>query len=295
MITYNHAPFIVQAIESVLAQQTRHPFELIIGDDCSNDATGKIVREYAEKYPNRITVLKRSRRLGMMQNFQQTLEACHGEAIAILEGDDYWLDTAKLERQATFLIQHPTHVICFSSAIVQDETRTVKTHVEIPEKKFRREVLTLNELLEENFIPTCTVLFRNKGLHLPSWFLDLDMGDYPLHLMIASGGNIGFIPGPTAVYRVHSGGNFSQRFVKKNLLALLDVYVAIDRHYNGAFHSTIENARKKALYKIASGHLANKEKSSAFPYILQVFRLWRYHRFVSYRQELGLLSRYILP
>ena len=92
MITYNHERFIAQAIESVLMQQTDFAVELVIGEDCSTDKTRAIVCAYGERYPERIRLLLPERNQGMIPNFVATMNACQGQYIALLEGDDYWTD-----------------------------------------------------------------------------------------------------------------------------------------------------------------------------------------------------------
>ena len=109
LITYNHRAFIVQALEGVLMQQCNFDWEVVIGDDCSNDGTTVIVEEYANKYPNRIRINRVGRNLGMTENWLHTIAACKGEYIALLEGDDYWTDPMKLQKQVTVLDNDPRY------------------------------------------------------------------------------------------------------------------------------------------------------------------------------------------
>ena len=99
MITYNHERFIAQAIESVLEQKTTFDFEIVIGEDCSTDGTGKIVMSYAQKYPDKVRAIVREKNIGATHNFINTLNQCRGQYVALLEGDDYWIDPMKLELQ----------------------------------------------------------------------------------------------------------------------------------------------------------------------------------------------------
>ena len=119
MITYNHERFIAQAIESVLMQQTDFAVELVIGEDCSTDGTREIVRAYGERYPERVHPLLHEHNLGLKghNNFVATLKACRGQYIALLEGDDYWTDPHKLQKQVDFLDGHPEYVGCFHNAM----------------------------------------------------------------------------------------------------------------------------------------------------------------------------------
>jgi glycosyltransferase involved in cell wall biosynthesis len=112
MIAYNHQTYIAQALDSILAQKTNFPFEIVIGDDNSTDDTGKICQEYAIRYPGKIRYHLREKNLGMMPNFITTLYECQGTYIALCEGDDYWIDETKLQTQADFLDAHPDHSLC---------------------------------------------------------------------------------------------------------------------------------------------------------------------------------------
>ncbi len=107
LITYNQEPYIAKAIQSVLDQRTEYSFELIIGEDCSADRTGKIVLEYQKKYPEVIRVLIPEHNAGAAGNVLRIEQACRGKYIAYCEGDDFWNDPYKLQKQMDFLENHP--------------------------------------------------------------------------------------------------------------------------------------------------------------------------------------------
>src|ERR1700741_4673788 len=113
LITYNHAPYLRQAIESVLAQKTSFSTEFIIADDFSTDGARDIIKEYVSKDPGRIHAILRDRNIGAGPNFIEMLQAAKGKYIAYLEGDDYWTDPNKLQKQIDFLEQHPDFALCF--------------------------------------------------------------------------------------------------------------------------------------------------------------------------------------
>ncbi|UCG42192.1 MAG: glycosyltransferase family 2 protein [candidate division WOR-3 bacterium] len=114
MITYNHERYVAQAIESVLMQETAFDYEVIIGEDCSTDGTRGIVADYSRKYPGRIRPLLHERNMGLhgMNNFIATLKACRGKYVAMLEGDDYWTDSMKLQKQVDFLERNSDFAVC---------------------------------------------------------------------------------------------------------------------------------------------------------------------------------------
>lgn len=112
-ITYNHAPYIAKCIEGVLMQRVNFPMEFIIADDCSTDGTREICEEYAAKYPDLIHVLSSAGNVGAVENEQRAFWGARGKYIATCEGDDYWTDPLKLQRQVEFLETHPDFSVCF--------------------------------------------------------------------------------------------------------------------------------------------------------------------------------------
>src|SRR6478736_8585051 len=107
IVTYNQEKYIEQAVRSALMQETNFPHEIVIGEDCSTDGTREIVARLAAENPGRIRAILRPRNLGMHENHRATHAACDGKYVAMLEGDDYWVDPLKLQKQANFLDAHP--------------------------------------------------------------------------------------------------------------------------------------------------------------------------------------------
>ena len=103
MTTYNHERYIAQAIESVLCQQTTFAVEVVIGEDCSTDGTLQICSEYENCYPDRVRIIASEHNVGMHENYRRTIEACRGKYIAMLDGDDWFSDTQKLQMQVELL------------------------------------------------------------------------------------------------------------------------------------------------------------------------------------------------
>lgn len=205
MITYNHEPYIAQAIEGVLMQKTTFKFELVIGEDCSTDLTRKICEDYAKKYPEIIKLLPSEQNLGMIKNGLRTLQACEGKYIAFCEGDDYWTDPLKLQKQVDFLEANDDYGLVHTDYLryINDLNYFEDNLV----KNINRGNIFI-ELLKENQIATLTVMMRKdlaieaiKTGILEKGFL---IGDYPLWLEISTKSKIGFLKDITAVYRVLS-------------------------------------------------------------------------------------------
>lgn len=206
MITYNHEKYIAQAIDSVLMQKTNFDFEIVIGEDCSTDRTREIVLEYKAKHPDKIKLLLQEKNVGMMQNFIDTLNACKGKYIAMLEGDDYWTDQYKLKKQVDILEAHPEYSMCFTARNVVDSDNKFLREEHYPDK-----IYTTKDVVE-GFIPsTQTIVLRNyQDLHK---FLyqnhNHPSGDRLITYYCSLLGNIYYLDEITATYRDSGTGVWS--------------------------------------------------------------------------------------
>ena len=133
LVTYNHEKFIKQAIESVFMQKTDFDYEVVIGEDYSTDNTRKILSQYQMRYPHRIKAIFNNKNVGPVENFIRTLSTCKGKYIAYLEGDDYWTDAYKLQKQVDFLDKHPDYSLCFHSVEAFHQDQPDQTYL-IPSK-----------------------------------------------------------------------------------------------------------------------------------------------------------------
>jgi len=203
LITYNHDKFIAQAIKSVLMQQVNFKYEIVIGEDCSTDGTKDIVIDYQKKYSDRIKLLLQEKNAGMHKNFIDTYYSCRGKYIALLEGDDYWTDPYKLQKQVEFLEKHPDYAICFHNMqiIYEDDL-----HMNRLSNINQQEITNIENLASGNYIYTASCIFRKYLSEIPDWFYQCPVGDYPLHLLNARYGKIKFIDEVMGIYRVHKGG-----------------------------------------------------------------------------------------
>jgi glycosyltransferase involved in cell wall biosynthesis len=241
VLAYNHERFIGQALDSVLMQQADFDWEIVVGEDCSTDGTGAIVREYAGRHPGRIRLLPRERNLGMHRNFADTWAACHGRYVAMLEGDDYWTSPDKLRRQVAFLDARPDYSECFTDVEVfhDDGSRPRRRH----RPPDQREAWGLEDLLAWNFIPQCSVMFRRGVIgELPGWFYGIPLPDWSLHLLHAERGKIGYIPEVMGAYRLHPGGIHTSQSDVAKTEAVTAVYRSINEHL-GFTHDRLIRAR----------------------------------------------------
>ena len=258
LLTYNHERYIDQAIESVLAQRGVE-FELVVSEDHSTDRTRAIVEEYAARHPDRIRVLPSPANVGMTRAFARGIDAARGTYVALLDGDDYWTSPDKLRIQADFLDAHPSCAICFHNVTVLYEDGSTEPHpfhLAEPNRYLSRgmpkPISTLADIAPGNFMQTCSVMFR-RGLFgaFPEWFEALAVADWPLHVLNAEHGDIGYIDEIMAAYRVHAGGVWSgslSRFRKREAVeGLAELYRKLDRHLGGRF-ATVFESRLRNLY-----------------------------------------------
>lgn len=222
MITYNHGPFVQQAIESVLAQQADFDYELLIGEDCSTDNTADVVRACQQKYPDRIRAVIRTQNVGGRKNSAELKEMVRGEYLAMLEGDDYWTCPHKLQRQVDFLDAHRDYSVCFHSAQMVWEDGSHEPVCHTPPG--RKPTYTLEELLVHDFVSTSTVLVRH-GLfsEYPDWYWQSPVGDWPFLVLHAMHGKLGYIDECWSTYRQHSGGIHSSLAEEERLEQRLSV------------------------------------------------------------------------
>jgi glycosyltransferase involved in cell wall biosynthesis len=208
IMTYNHQRFIRQAIDSVLMQELEYPFEVLISEDCSTDGTREIVQEYAARHPGRIRLLLSEQNLHSNVVVARGIQAAQGEYIALLDGDDYWLSPLKLQKQVAFLDEHPECTVCFHQALVHHDAGDRPDWYWTP--KNHKPFSNLNDIWMGNFIATCSTVFRNRAMgELPEWYSSFPITDWPLHILNAEHGLIGYIDEVLGVYRYHSGGAYS--------------------------------------------------------------------------------------
>ncbi len=236
MITYNHEPFIAEAIESVLMQKTTFDFEIIIGEDCSTDNTRETINAYAAKFSQKIKPLLHNKNLGMLRNFATVYQACRGEYVALLEGDNYWTDPYKLQKQVDFLNTHSDYITCFHRVEILDPesltTRDVEYH--LPEKK---PYYTLDDLLEHScFIPITSTMCRKRFSTMPEWFGDTILGDIAFHILHARYGKIGFLEETMGRHRVHKGGVYTRLTAVEILEKTIHAYTVIGTQLNLSKH-----------------------------------------------------------
>jgi len=286
--TYNHEAYIAQAIESVLMQRTTFDYDIIIGEDDSDDDTRAIVEKYKERYPDKIRLFLNDRKNVIYingrptgrWNFTNNLKHTRGEYTALLEGDDYWTNRYKLQKQADFLDNHPQYALCCHNVMVIYDESPDKSHpfyVQYPNRPVMQRrpkpISTLEDLVKGNFIQTPSVMFRARLFdEFPHWYYELDRGDWPLHILNAQHGRIGYMDDIMAIYRVHGGGVYSSKSCVEQLKGAIHAAEVINRHLNYRYDRTVSKANASRLAKITDLLETNGDRVQSRYYALKYLR-----------------------
>lgn len=257
LIAYNQRRYIRQAIESVLAQETSFSYELLIGDDASDDGTGGIVAEYAQAYPDRVRAFIRPENLGAARNAVLLLQQARGEFIASLEGDDYWIDPQKLEKQAAFLRESPGFIGCTSRIRCVDENgRAIRGK---PEWIRQKRVFTLADFDGVHLPGQASSLMRRNIFRQPghdySVLTEADtmISDRTAMLIFLLQGDFYCFDQPMSVYRYApalQGGNLTSRLAgEASILRDIQITRAMERYAYEEFGRRIVFSRfRRELY-----------------------------------------------
>jgi len=257
-VTYNQAPYIKECLDSFLMQQTDFAFEILINDDASTDGTREIIEEYASKYPEIIFPLYQSENQyskgvrGMMAKFN--FPRSRGKYIALCEGDDYWTDPLKLQKQVNTLEENSAYSMCFHDAwVVKDN---MQSHKYVDKNKT---VFTTEDLFERHFIPTASILFRNN-IVFPDWYSKIQSGDKLLLFLFSLNGDIKFLNEPMSVYRLHSAGISNTHVGIKKVYDTALLLHLIDEETNYAY---TKYCHSSLLYEIETHLLSDQTKSES--------------------------------
>lgn len=237
-LTYNHAPYIRQCLDGFVMQKTNFKFEAIVHDDASTDGTADIVREYATKYPDIIkpileTENQYSKHDGSLSRIMNAAVSPSAKYIAMCEGDDYWTDPYKLQKQVDFLEMNPEYSICYHPVKIFNQKDNILLDDFIT--KDMPSNTDILDLAKENYIHTVSVVYRyDQDVALDmNRLAPLSFGDYALHMLTARNGKIMKLPDIMAVYRygigVWSGTVWNIRRSMQVAIQLSKMAVLMDR------------------------------------------------------------------
>jgi glycosyltransferase involved in cell wall biosynthesis len=261
VISYNHEPFICQALDSVLAQQTDFDFEILICEDCSTDATRQIVQQYAEAHPGKIRLLLSEQNMHSPLLIEHALEAARGEYIAFLDGDDYWTSPEKLQKQIAFMERHPGCVFSWHPIDVVDVNGDPLGVFRNPHS---RTAHTIEDFLARYPEPAGgSVIIRNSIPEIPHWYRSCPAGDYPLWIIALQYGTAEYLDEVLSVYRIHAGGYWSGRDEVRRREFSLSCYRALHQNLGAKYWDSMRKTLAESWWTLAASQLLAGQKEAS--------------------------------
>ena len=236
VITYNHEQFLARALDSILSQEMDFQYEIIIGEDCSQDATRAICEQYKQNYSDVIQLILHEKNVGLIRNYVSIMTAAKGKYIAICSGDDYWCDSMKLKKQVAFLEQNIDYSMCFTNAYEESnfswEGYQKKQFSNVEDREYKGDQIILDWI-----IPASSVMIRNGLLDfsflLKRTFYAEDLVQY---LKLNEYGKLRGMSDITTTYTRHENAITSniisrEKTLKKYVVNLLSIDVELNYKY----------------------------------------------------------------
>ena len=255
-VCYNHSRFLRQCLDGFIMQKTNFPFEVVIHDDASTDGSSDIIHEYELNYPDLIHPIYQTENQWRKDTsicVREINKKIRGKYIATCDGDDYWTDPLKLQKQVDFLETHQDYSICHHRfrQVFEDGSHP---NMVIPPYKQRKLPTDLNSLLQDDFIGTLTVMYRrypgdDRPEEIPDNIMPLD---WYRHLLYARHGKIGFLPDVMATYRIHRQGiwcgvNTDDRWFMRQTKPFLFFYKTLEQKFGHNASEQVISLLHKAI------------------------------------------------
>ena len=270
-LVYNHERFLRDCLEGFVKQQTNFPFEAIVHDDASTDSSVSIIKEYAEKYPNIIKPIYETENLySKDKNLLRAtiLDKAQGKYIAYCEGDDYWTDPHKLQKQADFLVNHPDYAMCFHpvNKVMNGEVVGNDVHSTTETDFCADQIIAYGGC----FCASPSLMVRGDvAREVPLFRQIADVGDYPLQVWAAHKGKVHYIPQIMGCYRIQTNSWTAKvkpesniNHLKKRIEWLEEYNRYTNFRYDSAVYCSILDS---AMVLYQTGNLSKKD-------ILDMFR-----------------------
>ena len=293
-ITYGHEEFISQALDSFLMQKTTFPYQILVGEDKGSDRTAEIVMEYAEKYPDKIIPFIREENMGAQRNLIDLCRRAGTEYIALCEGDDYWIDDHKLQKQYDFMEEHKEYRACFHNTRIQadaswylynwyikDENGDISIPESIPGYDTSLREMRMDYYIEYGPAHTSSIFYRwDNEREIPEWYYNHLYGDHSLMMIQVGDGRIGYIPETMSVYRRSDAGilmfeSRTHHFLKSRE-SWIEMAVDLENHFKRNYGGFARDNIKKRIVKEFNNYIysiidsgdeeALKEAYTKFPY-----------------------------
>jgi glycosyltransferase involved in cell wall biosynthesis len=264
-ISYNQSTYIRQCIEGFLFQKCNFNYEIIIHDDASTDDTRLIIEDYCKKYPGLFTPIFQDENQyskGIKPIVRFVYPRARGKYIALCEGDDYWTDPYKLQKQVDFLEANPEYIASFHNVKVETDIKNIHLYSDFSWNgiDLKRDVYTMKDVIASPLMPTCSILFRNTlQLPFPEWTTNCMSGDMVLAMLITKNFKIKFFNECWGVYRKHSGGITITHSGDKINANRIYLYLRMLEHYHYSFKEDFKKVIKKHLQSLSALSSLSKE------------------------------------
>ena len=249
--TYNQERFVANALDGVLMQKTSFPFEIIVSDDFSTDETRDILLKYQREYPDRIRLILGEKNVGGPSNLRRVIEASTAKYVTCLDGDDYYTDRYKLQKQVKFLDENERYAACFHNVMnLNDKTgaRSLFLPLDFPEEVDAKDVIS-----KKWFLPIHSVVMRRDFIAFPEWYEEVMNDDYVVDLSVAMHGPFYYMGDVMAVYRHHDANTSIQYqnivLIDSQLLRILEGFSSIyPTSYKALFEMRIKQLQDEMHY-----------------------------------------------
>jgi glycosyltransferase involved in cell wall biosynthesis len=220
-VTYNHERFIRDCLDGFIRQQTNFPFEVLIHEDASTDSTADIIREYEEKYPQLFRCVYQTENQFLKQNVLLNIlfKMAKGRYIALCEGDDYWIDPSKLQKQVDILRSDSGCILTFHNTLdITPEASTPKYSQGLKDRFY------IKDFVNFFYARTVSMMFRNPEQELPSQFQYMRVADWPIAIWLMQFGSARYIPDVMAAYRIHNAGIYTRLSSSKKAIQVYESF-----------------------------------------------------------------------
>lgn len=266
--TYNHEEHIGDALEGFLMQKTDFDYEILIGEDCSTDNTLKVIRSYQDKHPDRIKLIISETNKGGRRNSLNLLNISEGTYIAKCEGDDFWTDPYKLQKQVDVMRKNPNCTLCAHGATITNAQKVPTGDVVNPYNQST--FVQMQHIITHGAVmfPTCSLLYKKEALeNLPNFYYNAHVGDYPLIMILASRGDVYYLNELMSVYKTGVAGSWTQRTLSgedqtyksiKNLekdMWILNEFNSFTKGVYQSFVNDAKNNRKRVIMSSIKDYL----------------------------------------
>ena len=262
VLAYNHEKYIRDAINGILSQKCGFNYEIVLSNDSSTDHTHEIIQDILNEHPMayRIRYFNNEKNIGMISNFINTLENCNGKYIAICDGDDYWTDNLKLQKQIDFLENNLDYIACFHNAQVIENGKFTKPYHSWEENKN----IDIRSLIVKGggIFPSSSIIYRNE-IDIPEFDFDIKAGDTMLLYLILNKGMVFYLKDNMCIYRKHDQGVYSSiKNDKKKIYDDIKSNLKLNFHFKkmyptliSYFNESTQNQLKRLSNNVGSLHL----------------------------------------